>query len=60
MPTHPYGAIAPHDQLVVYEKYVARVRDRVRDFKNKLSAGLRRLLPKSIHVFEDLDKGRSC
>ena len=26
------------------------------DFKNKLSAGLRRLYLNSIHVFEDLDK----
>jgi putative transposase len=28
-----------------------------KDFRNKLLAGLRRLLPNSIHVFEDLDKG---
>jgi putative transposase len=28
----------------------------VGDFKNKLSAGLRRLFSNSIHVFEDLDK----
>ena len=41
----------------LYEKYVARERNRVRDFINKLSAGLRRLSPTSIHVFEDLDKG---
>ncbi len=32
-------------------------RDRVRDFINKLSAGFRMLLPNTIHVFEDLDKG---
>ncbi len=31
--------------------------DRVRDFINKLSAGFRMLLPNTIHVFEDLDKG---
>jgi hypothetical protein len=31
-------------------------RSRVRDFINKLSAGLVRLLPNSIHVFEALDK----
>jgi putative transposase len=41
----------------LYEKYVARERNRRRDFKNKLSADLRRLSPNSIHVFEDLDKG---
>jgi len=41
----------------LYEKYVARERNRERDFINKLSAGLRRLSPNSIHVFEDLDKG---
>ncbi len=49
---------------IVYEKkkaaaqrYVARERNRIRNFKNRLSAGLRRLPPNSIHVFEDLDKG---
>ncbi|MDK6028612.1 transposase [Ignisphaera sp. 4213-co] len=40
----------------VYEKYVARERNREKDFVNKLVAGLIRLLPNSIHVFEDLDK----
>ncbi|MGC9067998.1 MAG: zinc ribbon domain-containing protein [Thermoprotei archaeon] len=40
----------------LYEKYVAREGNRVRDFKNKLSAGLRRLFPNTIHVFEDLEK----
>ncbi len=39
-----------------YEKYIARERNRVKDFKNKLSASLRRLFPNTIHVFEDLDK----
>jgi len=41
----------------LYEKYKARERNREKDFRNKLLAGLRRLLPNSIHVFEDLDKG---
>ena len=40
----------------LYEKYKARERNREKDFRNKLSAGFRRLLPNSIHVFEDLDK----
>ena len=40
----------------LYEKYKAKERSRVRDFINKLSAGLVRLLPNSIHVFEALDK----
>ena len=40
----------------LYEKYKARERNRVKDFINKLSAGLVRLLPNSIHVFEALDK----
>jgi putative transposase len=35
---------------------VAREGNRRRDFKNELSAGFRRLLLNSIHVFEDLDK----
>jgi putative transposase len=39
----------------VYEKYAAREGNRERDFVNKLVAGLRRILPNSIHVFEDLD-----
>ena len=41
----------------LYEKYVARERNRERDFINRLAAGLRRLFPNTIHVFEDLDKG---
>jgi len=41
----------------LYEKYKARERNKARDFRNKLSAGFRRLSPNSIHVFEDLDKG---
>ena len=41
----------------LYEKCIARERNRERDFKNKLAAGLGRILPNSIHVFEDLDKG---
>jgi putative transposase len=40
----------------LYEKYKAREKNRVKDFINKLSAGLVRLLPNSIHVFEALDK----
>jgi putative transposase len=40
----------------LYEKYVRRERNREKDFINKLSAGLRRLFPNTIHVFEDLDK----
>jgi putative transposase len=40
----------------LYEKYVRRERDREKDFINKPSAGLRRILPNPIHVFEDLDK----
>jgi len=40
----------------VYEKYVARERNRERDFINKLASGLTRLFPNTIHVFEDLDK----
>jgi putative transposase len=38
------------------EEYVAMEGNMVRDFKNKLSAGLRRLFPNTIHVFEDLEK----
>jgi putative transposase len=41
----------------LYEKYARRERNRERDFINKLSAGLRRIFPNTIHVFEDLDKG---
>jgi len=41
----------------LYERYKARERNREKDFRNKLSAALRRLSPNSIHVFEDLDKG---
>jgi len=40
----------------IYEKYVARERDRERDFINKLASGLTRLLPNTTHVFEDLEK----
>jgi len=40
----------------IYEKYVARERNRERDFVNKLVSGLTRLLPNTIHVFEDLEK----
>jgi predicted site-specific integrase-resolvase len=40
----------------VYEKYVARERNKERDFVNKLASGLTRLFPNTIHVFEDLDK----
>ncbi|MDT7888354.1 MAG: hypothetical protein RQ885_05195 [Desulfurococcales archaeon] len=36
----------------LYKKYVTRERD----FVNKLVAGLRKILPNTIHVFEDLDK----
>jgi hypothetical protein len=39
----------------LYEKYGARERNRVRDFKDKLAVGLRRILPNPIHVFEDLE-----
>jgi len=40
----------------IYEKYVARERNRERDFINKLATGLRKLFPNTIHVFEDLEK----
>jgi putative transposase len=40
----------------IYEKYVARERKREKDFINKLASGLTRLLPNTIHVFEDLEK----
>ena len=40
----------------LYEKYIARERNRERDFKNKLAAGLGTIFPNTIHVFEDLDK----
>jgi len=40
----------------IYEKYVARERNRERDFINKLASGLTRLFPNTIHVFEDLEK----
>jgi len=40
----------------LYEKYVRRERNREKDSINKPSAGLRRILPNSIHVFKDLDK----
>jgi hypothetical protein len=40
----------------LYEKYVRRERNREKDSINKPSAGLGRILPNPIHVFEDLDK----
>ena len=40
----------------IYEKYVARERNRERDFINKLANGLTRLFSNTIHVFEDLEK----
>ena len=40
----------------IYEKYVARERNRERDFVNKLAGGLTKLFPNTIHVFEDLEK----
>jgi putative transposase len=40
----------------IYEKYVARERNRERDFINKLASGLTRLFSNTIHVFEDLEK----
>ncbi|MEM3978312.1 MAG: zinc ribbon domain-containing protein [Fervidicoccaceae archaeon] len=40
----------------IYEKYVARERNRERDFVNKLACGLTKLFPNTIHVFEDLEK----
>jgi putative transposase len=40
----------------IYEKYVAREHNRERDFINKLTSGLIRLFPNTIHVFEDLEK----
>jgi putative transposase len=40
----------------IYGKYVARERNRERDFVNKLASGLTRLFPNTIHVFEDLEK----
>jgi putative transposase len=40
----------------IYEKYVARERNRERDFVNKLASGLTRLFPNTTHVFEDLEK----
>ena len=40
----------------LYEEYVRRKRDREKDFINEPSAGLRMLSPKTIHVFEDLDR----
>jgi putative transposase len=35
---------------------VARERNKEKDFINKLSEGLRRIFPNTIHVFEDLEK----
>jgi len=40
----------------IYEKYVARERNRERDFMNKLAKELANLFPNTIHVFEDLEK----
>jgi putative transposase len=40
----------------IYEKYVARERNKERDFINKLASGLTRLFSNTIHVFEDLEK----
>ena len=40
----------------IYEKYVAREHNREKDFMNKLAKGLTKLLPNTIHVFEDLGK----
>jgi putative transposase len=40
----------------LYEKYVRSERNREKDSINKPSAGLRRILPNTVHVFEDLDK----
>jgi putative transposase len=40
----------------LYEKYVRRERNREKDSINKPSAGLRRILPNTVHVIEDLDK----
>jgi len=40
----------------IYGKYVARERNRERDFVNKIASGLTRLFPNTIHVFEDLEK----
>ncbi len=45
------------DKEEFYERYVARERNRIRDFRNKPVASLKRLLLSSVHVFEDLDKG---
>ena len=41
----------------IYEKYVARERNRERDFINKLASGLIRLFPNTTHVLEGLEKG---
>jgi putative transposase len=40
----------------LYEKYVRRERNRVRDFINKLSSQLIRTFPNTLHIFEDLEK----
>jgi putative transposase len=40
----------------IYGKYVARERNRERDFVNKLASGLTRLFSNTIHVFEGLEK----
>jgi putative transposase len=41
----------------IYEKYIARERNRERDFINKLASGLIRLFPNTTHVLEGLEKG---
>ena len=40
----------------LYEKYVRRERNRVKDFMNKLASQLTRTFPNTLHVFEDLEK----
>jgi putative transposase len=40
----------------LYEKYVRRERNKVRDFMNKLASQLIRTFPNTLHVFEDLEK----
>jgi len=40
----------------LYEKYVRREKNRVKDFINKLASQLTRTFPNTLHVFEDLEK----
>jgi len=40
----------------LYEKYVRREKNRVRDFMNKLASQLIRTFPNTLHIFEDLEK----